>query len=241
VKHKGDRFPGFPAGKSKLIPLPSLFFAELLPAIDDLSELKVTLHLFWRLSQQGRRISGLTLSELRQDRVLLRSLDLDGESPDCSLIREALNKASERGAVLRAKVTGEGKEEEWYFINTERGRDLLNRVRRGEVDLGGDLVLEEVEASEERPTIFVLYEQNIGLLQPLIVEELQDAELLYPPSWIEEAFRLAVENNVRKWRYVRAILERWQVEGRGDEELGRDYREDGRSYLKGKYTDFIKH
>jgi DNA replication protein DnaD len=60
-------------------------------------------------------------------------------------------------------------------------------------------------------------------------------------TWIEEAFKIAVEKNVRNWRYIRAILERWQTEGKSDEEYGRDYREDGQSYLRGKHTDFIKH
>jgi DNA replication protein DnaD len=50
-----------------------------------------------------------------------------------------------------------------------------------------------------------------------------------------------VENIVRRWRYIQAILERWLVEGKSDEEPGRDYREDGRSYLKGKYAGSVKH
>ena len=34
-------FSGFPAGKLDVTPLPNLFFSELVPAIDDLAELKV--------------------------------------------------------------------------------------------------------------------------------------------------------------------------------------------------------
>ncbi|MBC7239383.1 MAG: DnaD domain protein, partial [Chloroflexi bacterium] len=65
-----------------------------------------------------------------------------------------------------------------------------------------------------RPNIFELYEQNIGLLQPLLAQELEEAARDYPPEWIEDAFRIAVERNVRHWRYIRAILERWATEGR---------------------------
>ncbi|MGI6380667.1 MAG: DnaD domain protein [Anaerolineae bacterium] len=43
------------------------------------------------------------------------------------------------------------------------------------------------------------------LLQPLIAEQLQQAEADYPPEWIEDAFRIAVESNVRNWRYIAAI------------------------------------
>ncbi|MBE3559929.1 MAG: DnaD domain protein [Ktedonobacteraceae bacterium] len=71
-----------------------------------------------------------------------------------------------------------------------------------------------VQVQIERPNIFVLYEQNIGLLSPLIAEELKDAAEQYPPEWIEDAFREAVQYNKRKWSYIRAILRRWETEGR---------------------------
>jgi DNA replication protein len=66
----------------------------------------------------------------------------------------------------------------------------------------------------ERPNIFVLYEQNIGLLTPLIAEDLKDAADQYPMEWIEAAFREAVHQNKRNWRYISAILRRWETEGR---------------------------
>jgi len=235
------RFPGFPAGKLKAIPIPGIFFSELMPVLDDLPELKVTLHVFWLISRRKRQIGGVTLDELRGDTVLLKGLNVLGEEP-FALLAQALNQAVGRGTLLRVRTVGNGESvQEWFFLNTESGRDLLNRVRQGEVDLGGEPRLEEEIVPEERPNIFVLYEQNIGLLQPLIVEELEEAETLYPMTWIEEAFKIAVENNARNWRYIRAILERWQTEGKSDEEHGRDYRENGQSYIKGKYSDFIKH
>ena len=45
-------FAGFPAGKAASTPLPNLFFSDLLPAIDHLGELKVTLYAFWALGRQ---------------------------------------------------------------------------------------------------------------------------------------------------------------------------------------------
>jgi DNA replication protein len=71
-----------------------------------------------------------------------------------------------------------------------------------------------VQVQVERPNIFVLYEQNIGLLSPLIADELKDAADRYPEEWIEAAFREAVQNNKRKWKYISAILRRWETEGR---------------------------
>ncbi len=66
----------------------------------------------------------------------------------------------------------------------------------------------------DRPNIFALYEQNIGLLTPLIAEDLKDAVNHYPEEWIEDAFREALQHNKRKWSYISAILRRWETEGR---------------------------
>ena len=72
----------------------------------------------------------------------------------------------------------------------------------------------KVQVQVERPNIFVLYEQNIGLLSPMIAEELKEAADHYPTDWIEAAFREAVLYNKRNWKYIRAILRRWETEGR---------------------------
>ena len=45
-------------------------------------------------------------------------------------------------------------------------------------------------------------------------EELGKAAETYPTRWIEEAFEIAVEQDVRRWRYVRGILDRWMREGK---------------------------
>ncbi len=75
-------------------------------------------------------------------------------------------------------------------------------------------VVRNIHIQVERPNIFTLYEQNIGLLSPLIADELKDAADHYPADWIEAAFRAAVQHNKRKWSYIHAILRRWETEGR---------------------------
>jgi DnaD/phage-associated family protein len=72
------------------------------------------------------------------------------------------------------------------------------------------------------PNIFTLYEENIGTITPLMADHLQEAEERYPADWIREAFREAVELNKRNWRYIAAILRRWEAEGRDHEEPERD-------------------
>ena len=49
---------------------------------------------------------------------------------------------------------------------------------------------------------------------------------------MKEAMRLAVENNARSWRYVLAILERWQREGKdSDGKVRTDSEKSRRRYL----------
>ena len=68
----------------------------------------------------------------------------------------------------------------------------------------------------EPENVYALYEANIGLLTPMVADQLRDAEQTYPVEWIEAAIREATERNVRNWRYVATILNRWAAAGRGE-------------------------
>ena len=59
--------------------MPDLFFTDLLPQIDDLAELKLTLHCFWLLNEQSGELRYLRGADLRSDRRLLESLNLDND------------------------------------------------------------------------------------------------------------------------------------------------------------------
>jgi DNA replication protein len=231
-----EDFPGFPAGRLSYTPLPDLFFSELLPAIDDLPELKVLLHCFWRIQKQRGATRYMTRKALTAEVGLRRSLTRDEHSFEGELDR-ALAQAVGRGTLLAISVAQDGTLETCYFLNTEEGRRAVARVQRGETQLTAVATPEGGAPSETRPNIFVLYEQTIGLLQPMIAEELRDAEEAYPAEWIEEAFRIAAERNVRNWRYVRAILQRWAAEGKDDGKSGKDRRR----YIRGPYADYIEH
>jgi len=222
-------FSGFPAGRLAYTPVPDLFFSELLPLIDDLAELKITLHVLWLLHRQRGAEKYVSLQELLGDGSLVRGLQGLYSSPQEAL-REGLEKAVARGTLL-CLVAAEG-DDRFYFVNSDRGRQSFEQAQLGELNLAGGRALVEPIVPEQRPNIFVLYEQNIGLLQPMIAEELQEAERAYPQQWIEDAFRIAVENNARNWKYVRRILERWAAEGKDQGE--------GRAREKGWYEEYGK-
>jgi len=205
-------FGGFAAGRQPTTTIPNAFFSELLPLIDNLAELKVTLHLFWLIGKKRGALRYARLSELESDAGLLESLATDERSgPD--VLRDALERAVARGSLLHVTIQRDGAPEEWYMVNSANGREVLTRLRAGDLDLLTD-VAEDVQLRTERPTIFVLYEQNIGMLTPMIADELREAERRFPVDWIADAFRESVAMNKRNWKYVLAILERWRQDGR---------------------------
>ena len=213
-------FSGFPAGRVRFTRIPEQFFSELLPQIDDLPELKVTLHLFWLMQRKEGDVRFATLRELMEDEALLSAL---GEKGQKTALEEALARAVERGTLLQVHVERDGQEDELYFFNTPKGRLILEKIERGELEPEKLPHLSDADLRPARPNIFALYEQNIGLLQPLIAEELREAEEKYPPQWIEDAFHIAAEQNARRWSYIKKILKRWETEGKDDGKLRRDY------------------
>jgi DnaD/phage-associated family protein len=220
-----EGFSGFPDGKLALVLIPDQFFGELLPIIDDLFELKVILHCLWLIQQKQGDVRYITTSELMGDEILMRSLQ-DADLSAEQALTEGLERAVARGTLLQITAQhADGSDEKWYLVNGERGRAAVGKIERGEWTPTGPA--EPVFLQARRPNIFNLYEQNIGMLSPLVAEELKDAEQEYPPDWITDAFRVAVSNNVRRWAYVRGILERWAREGRGkrrdDKEARRRY------------------
>ncbi len=222
-------FSGFPPGKVRTVGLPEAVFTELVPLIDDLDELRLTLHILYGLARQRDRVRYVRHRELLSDRTLLDGLS----QPTGAAVEAALERAVERGTLLRAEATVDDRKETVYFANSPRGRAAVEALRRGEP-------LPKVTPAP-RPNIFVLYEENIGPLTSLIAEELREAEDLYPAEWIEAAFREAVALNKRSWKYIRAILERWRTEGRRDETDRRDREGDRRRYIEGEYGEYIEH
>ncbi len=210
-------FTGFPAGPVRFTSVPDLFWADLLPQIDDLAELKVTLHCLWRLYRKEGALRYVSHAELLEDHLLREGLRTPGV-PYERVLADAIARAVTRCSLLRVEVRLNGDNEVWLFINTARARWMVERLQSGEL-LPESMArpLEPVPLPQDRPTVFTLYEQNVGLLQPIIAEELREAATTFPSDWIDDAFRLAAERNIRNWRYIRSILERWQREGRDNE------------------------
>jgi DNA replication protein len=131
-------------------------------------------------------------------------------------LRQALDSAVEHGAILHSTLNINGVAEDVYSLTADsRQPSAVN--------------------------IFTLYEQNIGIITPMIAEELKEADKFYPPQWIEEAFKEAVTLNKRSWRYIARILETWASEGKDSGEHRRRIKKiDPDKYIKGKYGHLVQ-
>lgn len=229
-------FNGFPPGKTQTVKVPTLFFNELLGAIEDIIELKLTLYCFWALQQQEGQYRYVRLREVLRDTKFMQGVD---STPDhaAELVREAFDRATTRGTLLHVQVDGVDGTEDLYFMNTPLGRNAVRAIEAGDFEPGDRNT--PVALVSERPNIFALYEQNIGPLTPMIGEQLKAAEQEYPPTWIDEAMQIAVARNKRSWKYVEAILKRWQAEGKDDGQSQRPTQADRYRYLEGEYSDYV--
>jgi DNA replication protein len=237
-------FNGFPEGKTRLTPIPGPFFTELLPEIDHLGELKITLYVFWQLDRREGTFRFLRRADFAGDDRLMQGLASptalgQNRSEAEAGLDDALERAVGRGTLLKAQLASGGTEETYYFLNSPRGRAAVEAVRSGKWQPSADRQA-PVELNLERPNIFRLFEENIGPLTPMIAETLREAEANYPAAWIEDAIRIAVERNARNWRFVEAVLRRWQEEGRDEQDRG-DTEKDRRRYIEGEFSQFIDH
>jgi DNA replication protein len=205
----GHTFSGFPESRDRLTPVPQAFFTELLPAIEDLAELKLTMLVLWLLGRKQGTYRWVTRDELAAEPSMVQALAGLGPSP-AETLAAALGRAVARGTLLAAPSG------DVYFLNSAKGRAAIAAIARGQWSPGQDDAL--AGPVPDRPNLFALYEQNIGPLTPMIAEHLREAEASYPSAWIEDALHIAVDNNVRKWSYVRAILEDWRARGKDDRE-----------------------
>ncbi len=233
-------FQGFPA-RMEFTSIPNVFFSGLLPDISDVAELKTTLHVMAALYRKKGFPRYVSYNELLADAALMESLKGIKGAPE-ELLRKALKLAAERGTLIRLAVEKDGRSEDIFFLNDSTGRQAAAKIESGELKLKGMEFRERAYvATEEKPDIFTLYEQNIGMLTPMIADELRDAEQHYPLDWIRDAIKEAALNNKRSIKYISKILQNWSVEGRTDGTYQRDSKKtDPDRFVKGKYGHMVR-
>ena len=201
--------------KADFISLPDSFFTQAVPKIQDLAELKIVLYTAYLILRKQDPSTQRSECSVTYKELKAESSRMAPELSEETL-RQALDSAVEHGALLHSTLNIDGMLKDVYSLTVE---------------------------SRQPPTvnIFSLYEQNIGMITPMIAEELKEAEKLYPPQWIEEAFKEAVTLNKRSWKYIARILERWASEGKDSGEHRGNIKKGGPDkYIKGKYGHLVK-
>ena len=189
-------FAGFEE-RARSVPVPAPLLGDMLAEITDGAELRCVLRFLWHQAQVPGSPKRVPAERMRTDGVLLAALGSEER------VERGVRLALERGLLIEA--------DGWLLLNTPQNRRSAGRLGRAPEPTAAP-------GAAARPNVFQCYEENIGMLTPMIADELMDAEKAYPVGWVEDAIREAATSNARRWRYIAAVLERWQKEGRGEKE-----------------------
>lgn len=239
-----NQFEGFHPDQTHSIDIPAQFFFEILPNINDLHELKIILYAFWHNTKSEQEFPFLEKSNLMENDILLAGFGSSREEQIDNLLK-GLKLAVEDKILIEAQLPSKIRKFTLYFINSPKGKKAIEAIKNEAFDFDpeADLTFQIIAPTKN---IFTLYEENIGPLTPIIAEVLTEIENTYPYDWVQEAFQEALKNNVRKLRYIEAILINWQEAGKHDRTDRRrsqktDEGYDPDRYIDGEYSEFIDH
>ena len=197
-------FKGFPRSV-RYLPVPAPMFGPLLEQIKDASGFIITLRIIWMLQQKKGRLRYVSSEEVFGDKILSNALGSK------EAIQNSINMVVKGGILLQIRRENAS---DAFMLNSESDREIASDI--GSIYESNDQPPDPWEIENTPPEIYSLYEQNIGILTPIMSEKLTEAEDKYPAEWIKEAVGIAVEQNRRSWAYVSRILERWDMEGRDE-------------------------
>ena len=97
----------------------------------------------------------------------------------------------------------------------------------------------EKEVEEDLANIIKIYEENIGMVTPLIGDQIKDALSQYPASWVGDAIKRAVDRNKRSWGYIEGILRSWHTDGKDDSVPKSKGKKDRDKFIEGGYSESV--
>ena len=229
------------------VPIPRSFYDRHLSRIRDLAALKVLLTIYRCVAELNSEAPFVAEDAIYADDQLLDGVRLAASSRQpIDEIRHGIEVLVAHDAVVRICVEVGEEESFWLMPKEPENQRMLTSYVRGERAFPYQTAKTSATTriAVERPNVFRVYEQNIGVLTPLIADQLIEAIELYPDGWIEDSINEAVSLNRRNWRYIQRILQRWATEGRGDETYRRNQGASGfvqpEKYLRGKYSSLFK-
>lgn len=199
-------FSGFPDGDDLNIALPAGFFETYLASVEDADSLKLVLIMLFATSHNQSEYALFSVDGFYNSDKVQQIFNMDKKR-----ILLALQKSVDIGSLL--VLTNPEDDKVYYLLNTLSNRYMVSSIQSGKNTLT-EVNAQEVMIFAERKNIFRLYEENIGIITPMMAEILKEDEKEYPAIWIIDAIQIAVERNKRNWSYVRGILKKWKKEGR---------------------------
>ena len=184
--------------------VPNSVLGRVLSTIDDAYEIKLILRAIWLLEHQRGYPPCITRNDLRRDRILSVTI------PDQSDFDRILNSAIERGVFVQVSIN----DNSCLMFNTESARRASIEVSPTIDNLNKDDNGWETAAASAGPVdAFRAYEENIGILSPMIRQSILAALEDFTDEDITRAVRIAVENESRSWSFVAGVLRRWTRDG----------------------------
>ncbi len=162
----------FPADMA-WVPIPAPLLGGLLADIDDPAELKLVLRILWHIHQKKGAPRPVQPSELYSDRVIADAFGLKGETLEIT-IDNALEAAVERGIFIRAETPETQGGEPLFILNIQPERAALASTADLTAVPQPGPKSETWDSPDDRPSVYVLYEENIAPLTPLIAERLRE-------------------------------------------------------------------
>lgn len=218
---------GFPEPMT-YTPIPDSVLGKSLVEFTDGDLLRCFLRILWHLYRSKDKIKSVDVTTLNSDSVI-RAILANRATPDLSRLSTALKEMHGFGLLMFARV-GEDTKNPKILLHTQHNAKRIEASSWQSTDL-----IEPTQAlanTSSESNVFELYEQNIGLITPLVADELKDMENQYPIAWVEEAIGLSVIYNRKSIRYISRILERWRNEGRDGGSRGNSQTVRAKDYIE---------
>lgn len=202
-------------GPENVVALDAGYLERVLENVTDVAELKVCLFVSVLAGRSDRL--GVRVDDLLAPHIARAIAPAVSPEPAAQRVRRAVERAVVDGLLFRVETADQSSTRVQLFPATPELAPLYRRLSSGLRDADKVFGVDNQEdVSVYRPNIFALYERHLGPLTPIIAEQLRDADTTYPRDWIEAAMLTAVDYNKRNWRYVQAILARWERSGGPD-------------------------
>ncbi len=154
---------------------------------------------------------------------------------------KSLERCAEQGSLSKVTVNQKNHKETVFFLSYPGSLEEIEDL--GNVHLGLNIPFDIEDAESSVITnLFELYEENFGVVSPIVAENLIEISRNHDFELIKQAFQEAALHGVGNWRYIERILENQEKEGYVNETDRRDSFESRKNnYTGGKFGHLARY